>query len=144
MGLGKFGRVRVIGPATPIIPAPGPLLATATSPAGDMSANIVGAAMMVLGKTKASFETAWPATGSPVGQFTFEWSNEYDPITNPGATFTTFTQTSADLLLQAPASIAGRFGVLLDVAVAWIRPRYVRGSGGAGAAVTCTGVAASN
>lgn len=144
MGLGKFGKVRLIGPATPIIPAPGPLLASATSPAGDMSASIVGAAMMVLGKTKMSFELAWPATGSPVGQFTFEWSNEYDPITNPTATFTTFTQSASDLALQAPASIAGRAGVLIDAAVTWVRPRYTRGSGGAAAAATCTGVAASN
>lgn len=144
MGLGKFGKVRLIGPATPTIPAPGPLLATATSLAGDMSANIVGAAMMVLGKTKISFEAAWPATGSPVGQFTLEWSNEYDPITNPGATFTTFTQTPADLTLQAPSGPAGRFGVLIDAAVMWTRPRYARSSGGAGAAATCTGVAASN
>jgi hypothetical protein len=143
MGLGKFGRVRLVGAATATIPAVGPLLATATSPAGDTSAAIVGAAMMVLGKTKISMELAWPATGTPVGQWTFEWSNEYDPLTNPTATFTTFTQSSADLALQAPSGPAGRAGVLIDAAVNWIRPRYARTSGG-GAGSTCTGVAASN
>lgn len=106
-------------------------MATATSLAGTMAADIVGAAVAVGGRN-FSVETAWVDVGGaqdPVGQFGVEWSNEYDPITNPSATFTTFTLAAADQTGMAPATTSGRWGLTFSAVVRWVRVRYTRTSG---------------
>jgi hypothetical protein len=70
-------------------------------------------------------ETDW--TGTPTGTFSLEASNQYDPETNPNATFKAVT------LASAPANPAGSAsGWLLDlnqIPFRWVRLRYTNASG---------------
>jgi hypothetical protein len=144
----SVAQLRCIGPAVTgggqtAVPAPVAPFVTATSAAGDMSADIVGAAINIMGRPSITAETVWTDVGGaqdPVGVFSLEWSNEHDPITNPSVTFTTITLAAADITGMSPATTSGRYGIALTLAAKWLRPRYTRTSG-AGTA-TCTVVAA--
>jgi hypothetical protein len=77
-----------------------------------------------------SFEIQW--TGTPTGTIVFEGSSQYDPISNPGATFVTIS--NASLLNPVAPTIAGSpgsyIGAFFKPAMAkWVRWRYVNTSG---------------
>jgi hypothetical protein len=85
-----------------------------------------------------SFEVQIAPAGTASGTLTFEGSNQYDPISNPGATF---IQINAPTLLNpaVPAIVTGAFatglpnqylGSSLRPGMAkWLRWRYVNASG---------------
>lgn len=123
-------RERLIGSAiTGVAPVP-----RTGAVSGSMGADIVGAPINVAGKKFLNLEFAWDGG---TGQCSAEWSNEYDPTSNPNATFTTYTLSAADAALVAPAGTAGRGAVAIEIGgETWVRPRYTR-TGGTGN-MTCT------
>lgn len=71
-------------------------------------------------------------TGTPTGTLTVEGSNQYDPITNPNATFVTLAAGAVNPALPGVAGAGSSYiGNLTAQALGcrWFRLRYVNTSG---------------
>jgi hypothetical protein len=98
---------------------------------GDMGQSIVGEILPMEGNRHASFFFSWTATGAPIGTLSFEVSDD-------GVNFEALPASMFPGMAQ-PAGVAGTSLVdVIETDAAYIRARYTRTGGGAGAVLTGT------
>lgn len=106
------------------------LFGTGSSPAvsGSLGADVTSNPLYVKDKSGSSHQFVWGAGAT--GQFNVQWSNDFDPNGSPGnGHWETFTLSTADAALIAPAGTADDGGVQIWHRCDWVREVYDFASG---------------
>ena len=91
---------------------------------GDLSGNVTGATKDVSAHPNFSFSASWTATGSPVGDFTIEVSND-DSV----------WETVTDSTIAAGGGAGSHLWDIDNIRAKYVRLKYTSSSGGTGALV---------
>lgn len=98
--------------------------------AQDMGASITGGAVDCRDADLVSLHATWTATGTPVGAFSFEGSNNADLARGTGD----WEPITLDYPPTNPSGAAGSWLLrIAEYGYRYIRPKYTRTSGGSGA-----------
>jgi len=111
---------------------PVPRQQTLLSAAAFTGSQVVVSDPIYMGNSGNRFHLEIVTTGTPNGTFAIEGSNQYDPVSNPSATFVAEAAAAPAFptLTGTPSqTMHGLFGTSTNGQGAWLRLRYTNTSG---------------